>query len=137
MKPKASEVLGYTASYSKQITDEMVRTFADISGDHNPMHVDDEFAKRSRFGQRIAHGMLVAGIISRSLAHELPGRGGVYLGQTLKFVNPVFINDTITVEMKITNYRESSGVTVVETIVKKQTGEICIKGEATVMLGEA
>lgn len=133
MKLTASEVIGFTTSHTQKVTAQMVQTFAEVTGDHNPIHLDDEFAKTTRFGQRIAHGMLLAGLISRTLAHQLPSQGGIYLGQSLKFVTPVFIDDTVTVELKVLNYRESNGLTIVETVVKKQTGEICIKGEATVM----
>ncbi len=137
MKPNASDVIGFKTSYSVLITDKMVRDFAEVSGDHNKIHVDEEFAKTTRFGKRIAHGMLIASIISRTLAHQLPGEGGVYLAQTLKFVHPVFIDDTVTIDLLIENYRESSGIAVVNTLVKKQTGEIVIKGDATVMLGKS
>lgn len=136
-KPKASEVIGYQTTDVVNVTEKMVINFAEVSGDNNPIHVDAEFAKTTRFGQRIAHGMLIASFISKALAHKLPGRGGVYLGQTLKFVHPVFIGDTVTIELKILNYREEKGIAVVETNVKKQTGEFVIKGEATVMLGDS
>src|SRR5947207_4887381 len=81
---------GDTASISKTITDDDIQKFADASGDHNPLHLDDEFAKSTRFGRRIAQGMLSASLISAVIADQLPGQGSIYLGQTLKFVAPVF-----------------------------------------------
>src|SRR6059058_4155425 len=81
---------GDTASISKTITDDDIQKFADASGDHNPLHLDDEFAKSTRFGRRIAHGMFSASLISAVIANQLPGQGSIYLAQTLKFVAPVF-----------------------------------------------
>ena len=92
---------GDTASISKTITDGDIQKFADASGDHNPLHLDDEFAKATRFGRRIAHGMLSASLISAVIANQLPGQGSIYLGQTLKFVAPVFPGDTIHVPRRI------------------------------------
>ncbi len=74
---------GDTASISKTITDNDIQKFADASGDHNPLHLDDEFAKSTRFGRRIAHGMLSASLISAVIANQLPGQGSIYLGQRL------------------------------------------------------
>lgn len=119
------------------VTDQMVRQYADVTGDKNPVHLDAEYAKTTRFGQRIAHGMLSAGFISQALAMHL-GPGGIYLGQTLKFLNPVFINDDLIVRLKVLNIREEKGIGVVETVVlKKQSGDVCVKGEATIMRGDA
>ncbi len=88
--------VGDSASISKTITDGDIQAFADVTGDHNPIHLDDEYAAKTRFGSRIAHGMLSAALISAVLANELPGAGSVYLSQTLKFVKPVFPGDTVT-----------------------------------------
>jgi 3-hydroxybutyryl-CoA dehydratase len=128
--------VGDQKSVTVTVTEKMVQQFAELSGDFNAVHMDEEFAKTTRFGRRIAHGMISAALISRTLAMEL-GPGGIYLGQTLKFVNPVFINDTIVIEIKVTNFRPERGIGIIETIVKKQaTGEICVKGEATIMRGD-
>jgi 3-hydroxybutyryl-CoA dehydratase len=125
--------VGDTVEVSYQVTDEMVHQFADLSGDRNPMHLDDEYAKTTRFKQRIAHGMICGALISSVLAEKM-GRGGIYLAQTMKFINPVFINDTVTVLLKVLAIRESKGIASVETICKKQNGDICVKGEATIMM---
>lgn len=119
------------------VTDEMVRKFAEVTGDYNPVHLDEEYAKSTRFGQRIAHGMLSAGFISNALATHL-GPGGIYLAQTLKFLNPVYIGDHLIISLKVLNIREEKGIGVVETLVtKKGSGEVCVKGEATIMRGDA
>ena len=88
--------LKYTSS--KIVDDKMVRGYADLIGDHNPIHVDDAFAKKTKFGQRIAHGGILFGVISKILGMDMPGNGTVFLSQTVNFRAPVFINDTVTVE---------------------------------------
>lgn len=123
-------------SESVQVTDKMVHQFADLSGDHNPIHIDDNYAKSTKFGRRIAHGMISAALISRVLGMKL-GPGGIYLGQTMKFVNPVFIDDWITIELKVTAFRPERGIGIIETLVKKkESGELVVKGEATIMTKE-
>jgi len=119
-----------------KITNEMVLQYAEVTGDRNPVHLDEEYAKTTRFGRRIAHGMLSAGFISQALAMHL-GVGGIYLGQTLKFLNPVFLEDVLQIKLKVLSVREEKGIGVVETLViKKESGEICVKGEATIMRGD-
>lgn len=125
--------VGHEASFTTKITDKMVRDFADLSGDHNPIHVDEAYAAKSRFGRRIAHGMIVGGLISRALVDGI-GLGGIYLGQTLKFVNPVFIDDTVTVTIKITALRKDKGIATVETNAFKENGDQVVKGEAVIMI---
>ena len=125
---------GDTASFSRKITDTDIQQFADISGDHNPLHLDDEFAKQTRFGRRIAHGMLGASLISAVLANELPGQGSIYLGQTLKFVAPVFPDDTLTAKVTVVSIREDKPIVKLETICTNQHGETIIRGEATVLV---
>lgn len=127
--------VGDTKSVSVQVTDKMVHQFAEMSGDFNPVHMDDNFAKKTRFKQRIAHGMICGALISRDLAMEL-GTAGIYLSQSLKFLHPVFIDDTVTIELKVLSLREEKGIAMIETLVKKQTGEVCVKGEAMIMTGE-
>jgi acyl dehydratase len=125
---------GDTASFSKKITDTDIQQFADVSGDRNPLHLDDEFAKQTRFGRRIAHGMLGASLISAVLANELPGQGSIYLGQTLKFVAPVFPDDTLTAKVTVVSIREDKPIVKLETICTNQHGETIIRGEATVLV---
>ncbi|WP_295905310.1 MaoC family dehydratase [uncultured Bdellovibrio sp.] len=125
--------VGYTASITVKVTDKMVHQFADLSGDRNPIHLDDEYAGKSRFKRRIAHGMIVGALISRALVDGI-GLGGIYLGQSLKFVNPVFIDDTITITIKITGLRKEKGIATVETNAYKENGDIVVKGEAVIMM---
>ncbi len=125
--------VGFKASETIQITDKMVRQFAEMSGDFNPIHLDDEYAKSTRFQKRIAHGMILGALVSRFLNEKI-GSGGIYLAQTFKFSNPVFIDDVITFEFEITRLHKTRGFGIVETTAKKSTGEIVLKGEATIMM---
>lgn len=125
--------VGYKTSETVRITDKMVRQFADLSGDHNPIHLDDEYAKTTRFGRRIAHGMILGALISRLLNDKI-GSGGIYLGQTLKFVNPVYIDDEVTFEFEITKLHKSRGLGYIDTHVKNSNGDYVLKGEATIMM---
>lgn len=124
---------GYKTSATIKITDKMVRQFAEMSGDHNPIHLDDEYAKTTRFGKRIAHGMILGALISR-LLNEKIGTGGIYLSQTLKFTNPVYIDEDVTFEFEIIKLNKRRGLGVVETIAKNPTGEVVMKGEAIIMM---
>ena len=127
--------LGDTASLSRTISDADIRAFADATGDRNPLHLDEEFAKQTRFGRCIAHGMLSASLISAVLANELPGQGSIYVGQTLKFVAPVFPGDTVTARVTVSEIREDKPILKLETVCTNQRDEVVIKGEATVRVG--
>ncbi|MGZ3743514.1 MAG: MaoC family dehydratase [Pseudobdellovibrionaceae bacterium] len=127
--------VGFKATLEEKVTDKMVRQFAEMSGDFNPIHLDDEYAKTTRYGRRIAHGMIIGALISRALNEKL-GSGGVYLAQSLKFVNPVFIDDTVIIELTITGLRKEKGIATLDTIVKKTNGDIVVKGDAIIMMAE-
>lgn len=94
--------VGMKASYSQTITDADIKAFAGISGDHNPVHVDSEYAAGSRFGKRIAHGLMSAGFFSAIFGMRIPGPGCVYVSQNLNFLRPVYIDDTVTAEVVVT-----------------------------------
>lgn len=94
--------IGMTASYSQTITDADVKAFAGVSGDHNPVHLSEEYAKDSRFKDRIAHGLLTASFFSAIFGTKLPGEGCVYAGQNLQFKRPVYLNDTVTAQVIVT-----------------------------------
>lgn len=128
-----SRDVGFKASTTVKITDKMVRQFAEMSGDFNPIHLDDKYAATTRFKKRIAHGMILGALVSRFLNDKI-GSGGIYLAQTMKFTNPVFIDDEIIFELEITKLHKTRGLGSVETNAKKTTGEIVMKGEATIMM---
>lgn len=126
--------VGDAAEVSKTIAEEDVRAFAELTGDRNPVHLDEEYAASTRFGRRIAHGMLGASLISAVLASELPGRGTVYLSQTLRFTAPVFLGDTVTARVVVRAVREDKPVVTLETFCTNQRGERVVEGEAVVLV---
>ena len=127
--------VGQSAEVSKTITDEDIRAFAELSGDRNPVHLDDEYAATTRFGRRVAHGMLAASLLSAVLANELPGRGTVYLSQNLRFTAPVFPGDTVTARVTVRAVREDKPVVTLETVCTNQRGQRVVEGEAVVLAG--
>lgn len=94
--------IGMKASYSQTITDADIKAFAGLSGDHNPVHVNSEYAAESRYGKRIAHGLMSAGFFSAIFGTRIPGPGCVYVSQNLNFLRPVYIDDTVTAEVEVT-----------------------------------
>ena len=126
--------IGDSFSKERLVTDELVRAFAEVSGDYNPIHIDEAFAKTTRFGRRIAHGMLSGAFISAVLGHEFAEKKIVYLSQTMKFTAPVYIGDTVTTTATITNIREDKNIVTMDTTCTKQDGEVVVKGESVVMV---
>jgi 3-hydroxybutyryl-CoA dehydratase len=125
--------VGDSASMTKTFTDKDVRTFAEISGDKNPIHIDDEFAAQSRFKQRLVHGILTSGMISALLGMELPGPGSIYMQQILNFRAPVLIGDTITATVTVVKVREDKPIITLATECKNQGGVVVIDGEAVLL----
>lgn len=121
--------VGMTATYAKTVTDADIVLFAGITGDSNPVHLDQEFAKQTMFEGRIAHGMLTASFISTVLGTKLPGPGCIYLSQNLKFKAPVRIGDTVRARVTVTEIDEERGRVTVETA--------CRVGDRVVIEGEA
>jgi 3-hydroxybutyryl-CoA dehydratase len=124
--------IGDSAEFSKTVTESDIITFAGLTGDFNPMHINVEYAKQSIFKERIAHGMLSAGFISTVLGTELPGPNSIYLGQDLKFTAPVKIGDTITARATIMEKREDKRILKLATVVTNQHGETVIDGSAVI-----
>ncbi|ODT04087.1 MAG: enoyl-CoA hydratase [Gemmatimonadetes bacterium SCN 70-22] len=132
--PMATLQVGQTAEFSKTVTESDVTLFAGITGDFNPAHVDEVRASASRFGGRIAHGMLSAGFISACIAMRLPGPGAIYLSQTLKFTRPVRIGDTVTARVEVLEWNEGKRRARLLTTCRNQRGELVIEGEALVLV---
>lgn len=126
-------VVGQKASYAKTVTEADIVLYAGISGDVNPIHLNQEFAADTRFGDTIAHGMLSAGFISTVLGTKLPGPGCIYLGQTLKFMAPVRAGDTVVARVEVTSINKKKRIVVCSTrCLVKET--LVIDGEATMMV---
>lgn len=124
---------GEKASRTTVISDDMIRTFASLTGDTNPVHLDDTYATGTRFGRRIAHGMIAAGLISAVLANDLPGPGTVYLSQTLQFKAPVYPGDSITTTVEVKNVRPDKPIVTLATSCKNQDGVVVLEGDAVVL----
>ena len=128
--------VGASAELSKAVTDVDVMSYAAITGDYNPVHVDAEAAAASMFKGRIAHGMLSAGFISAVLAMKLPGPGAIYLSQSLRFTKPVRLGDTVTARVEVLETIPAKKRVRLATTCRNQHGETVIEGEALVMVPE-
>lgn len=127
--------IGHKVAYTSTVADEDVVLFAKVTGDDQPLHLDPEFGKRTRFKQRIAHGMLSAGFISAALGTKLaPGFVVVYLSQQLRFRLPVAIGDTITADVEVTAVDADKRILTLRTDCLNQNGDAVVKGEASVLL---
>jgi 3-hydroxybutyryl-CoA dehydratase len=122
-------------TFEKQvtITEAMIKGFAEATGDNNPLHLDEAYAKGTLFKTRVAHGMLLAGILSGILGMEFPGIGTIYLSQTLKFTKPVFIRDMISFRLKVLEVNKEKNRLRLETLCTNQEGQTVLTGEALVM----
>ncbi len=127
--------IGQSFESEIEVTDEMVREFAKITGDNNPLHLDEEFAKKSQFGRKIAHGMLVVSLISKVLGHDFPGAGTVYVSQYVKFRKPVYIGDTVKIMISVKDKNIEKRRLFLLTDVLDGDREV-IKGEAEIYLPE-
>ena len=127
--------IGDKGSFTKTIYEKDVQDFSKISGDKNPLHLDERYAENTMFRGRIAHGMIGAGIISAAIAMVLPGQGTIYLSQTLDFQNPVRIGDQVTANIKVVKIesKKKFDVATLETICVNQNNEIVIQGNAVVI----
>jgi 3-hydroxybutyryl-CoA dehydratase len=126
--------VGQSASFSKTITESDVVQYAGLSGDFNPVHVNKEYAKNSRFGQRIAHGLLTTSLLSGLLGNYLPGHGVIYLEQTLKFLHPVFIGDTVKARGEVIDFNPQNRIIRLKTECYNQENILVLDGEATMMV---
>ena len=124
--------VGMSRSYAKTITETDIVMFAAASGDINPAHLNQEYAEKTPFGGRIAHGILTAGVISACIANRLPGAGTIYLGQTLKFKAPVRPSNTVTAIVTVKSLDAEKNRLVLDTICQV-AGKTVLEGEATVL----
>jgi len=125
--------VGQTYESKTTVTEEMIKHFAEATGDFNPLHLDPEFAEKTIFKQRVAHGMLTAGIMSGVFGTQFPGLGTIYVTQELKFLKPVFIGDEITVRFEVLEVMTDRNRLKVDTTCFNQTGKKVLTGTAEVM----
>jgi acyl dehydratase len=122
--------VGQTATRSLTVGPEHVRGFAELSGDYNPLHFDEAFASRTRFGRLVVQGGLTTGLLHALVAMDMPGPGTVFLSQSWKFTAPVYVGDTITARAEVLSVHETKPVCQLAVSVARQDGEEVLKGEA-------
>lgn len=125
--------VGQSASFTKTVTEADAYNYAGVSGDFNPAHINEEYAKNTFFKTRIAHGMISAGFISAVLGTKLPGPGTIYLGQDLKFLKPVRFGDTITATCTVEEIIKEKNRLTLRTVCTNQDDEVVIDGKALVL----
>jgi 3-hydroxybutyryl-CoA dehydratase len=128
--------IGDRASLSRKVTEADIDECAKLTQDRNPLHMDEVFANKHRFGKRIAHGILSLGLISAVLGNILPGPGTIILDMNLKFMAPVFINDIITAEVEVVGIKEEKGIITLKTECKNQNKTDLISGIIVVLFKE-
>ena len=126
--------VGDGVSFERFISSDDVRRFAEIVGDLNPVHLDEEFAAGSFFKKRIVHGAFLGGLISKVLGMDFPGQGTIYISQNSVFKRPVYTDTTVRVEVKVTQVIPEKRRLVLDTNVLNSEGKVCLEGSATVWL---
>jgi acyl dehydratase len=122
--------VGQKASRSMTVTAEHVKAYADITGDYNPLHFDDAFVARTKFGRLVAQGGITTGILHALVAMDMPGPGTVFLSQNWKFTAPVFIGDTITAEAEVVSVHATKPVCQLRIVIRRDGNEVVLEGEA-------
>ena len=128
--------IGQKVEFNQVISESMVEEFAKLSGDYNPHHMDESYAKRTRFKKRICHGMLLASLFSRLVGMYLPGKHSLYFSQSLNFLYPAFIDDKVIVEGEIVKISRSTGIITLKTRITKDNDVELVTGEAKVVVLE-
>tara|TARA_B000000460_G_scaffold211201_1_gene159088 strand:- start:499 stop:924 length:426 start_codon:yes stop_codon:yes gene_type:complete len=127
--------MGLTKQFQIIITESMIDDFAKISGDYNPLHMDEKFAQSRDFKNRVCHGMLLGSLFSRLIGMYVPGKYGLYFSQTLNFVNPTIVDDTVTVTGKVISKSESAKIIELKTTIKNSS-HVLVDGKAKVILSK-
>ncbi|GAC1396575.1 MAG: MaoC family dehydratase [Vulcanimicrobiaceae bacterium] len=128
--------VGQSSRLTRPVTAAVVEAFAAVSTDDNPLHLDEAYAATTRFGKRVAHGMLAAAYISAMMGTQFPGPGTIYMSQSLKFVRPVFLDDVLEVVATVTDFREDDQVLTIATVVSNQDGKVVVSGEARCLVSD-
>ena len=136
MDETAAFFVGQTASLRRTVSAADVEAFARVTGDTNPVHLDEAYAASTRFHHRIAHGMLAASYISALLGTEFPGPGTIYISQSLTFLRPVYLGDTLEVLAAVSTFRADKSILPLATAVKNQHGDTVVSGEAVCLVSD-
>tara|TARA_B110000014_G_C20045563_1_gene543650 strand:- start:396 stop:827 length:432 start_codon:yes stop_codon:yes gene_type:complete len=126
--------IGESKEFQIIITDSMVDDFAKLSGDFNPLHVDTEYAKSTKFGKRLVHGMLLASFLSQMVGMYLPGKNALYTSQTLEFHNPCFIGDKISIFSKVIDKSESTKIVKIESKISNEENKLLLYGTGRIIV---
>ena len=126
--------VGINHKFEITVTEKLISDFSVISGDFNPLHMDENYATKTKFKKRICHGMLLASFLSRLVGMYLPGKNALYFSQILNFISPCFINDIITVKGEIIDKNHATKIITVKTSIINKKNELILDGEAKVMI---
>jgi len=126
--------IGLEHKFTQKITESSLDDFANLSGDHNPLHMDENYAKNSQFKKRICHGMLLASFFSKLIGMYLPGKNALYFSQTINFQNPCFVGDTITVYGQVIDKSDATKILAIKTSIYNQAGICLLDGTAKVIM---
>ncbi len=133
-KMKKKITIGEKVSIRKAFNEYDVRSYAILSGDTNPIHLNEDFAKSTPFGSTIVHGILVGSLFGGLLGSKLPGKGTIHLGQTMYFKRPIYVNEEVLAEIEVVKIREDKPIITMRTIVYNSKNEIAIEGEAVIKI---
>jgi len=128
--------LGFKEKFKIVVTEEMVNEFARLSGDHNPLHMDYDYASTTKFKKRVCHGMLLASFFSRLVGMHLPGKNSLYFSQSLRFISPCFIGDEVSVEGEVLDKSEATKIITLKTTIVNKSGKCLVDGQAKVLVRE-
>ena len=128
--------IGQKATFTKKIDEQLVDDFAKLSGDLNPLHMNEEYAKNTKFGKRVCHGMLLASFLSQLVGMYLPGKNSLYFSQSLNFRNPCFVNDEITIEGEIIEKKHNLKLISLKISIYNQTRKCLLDGLAKIIVRE-
>ncbi len=129
-------MVGVKTKFTVQINESTINEFARISGDHNPLHMDEQYAAKTQFGKRVCHGMLLASFFSRLVGMYMPGKNALYFSQTLNFQTPCFVGDKVTIEGEVIDKSQSTRIITIKTTAYNQVGKCLVDGIAKVIVRE-
>ena len=129
-------ILGTKTKFTVPINESTINEFARISGDHNPLHMDEQYAAKTQFGKRVCHGMLLASFFSRLVGMYIPGKNALYFSQTLNFQTPCFVGDKVTIEGEVIDKSQSTRIITIKTTAHNQVSKCLVDGIAKVIVRE-
>ena len=129
-------MVGVKTKFTVQINESTINEFARISGDHNPLHMDEQYAAKTQFGKRVCHGMLLASFFSRLVGMYMPGKNALYFSQTLNFQTPCFVGDKVTIEGEVIEKSQSTRIITIKTTAYNQVNKCLVDGIAKVIVRE-